>query len=157
MELAPQLGNHLTARGFLSYVHVSQQGLEFSYPPFSTLLVRHEGHVRVNRHVLLEFRTSLTPQEDHECCMAWASTRSRTASQWTFRGAQSTVAICIWRITFCCSLTRERSSRTWFHAASVSVVRPEEAHARDVPEGPMSPAWLCREGDTRRISGRVTG
>ena len=137
---------------------LSQQGLRFSHPPFSTLLLRYEGHVRVNWHVLLEFRTSLTPQEDHECCMAWGV--NEVTNCFAVDIQRSTIYSCHLHLAnqvLLRSLTRERSSRTWFHAASVSVVWPEEAHARDVPEGPMSPAWLCREGDTGRISGRVTG
>ena len=132
MELAPQLGDHFTAWSFLpDCPRLVQQGFQIFAPTILDIAsCRYEGHVRINRHVLLEFRTSFTPQEDHECCVTWGVNEvTNCFIQWTLRGAQSTVAICIWRITFCCSLTRERSSRTWFHAASVSVVLPEEAHA----------------------------
>ena len=48
---------------------LSNKASVFSHPPFTTVLLYHKGHVRLNRHVLLEFRTGLTPQEGHESCM----------------------------------------------------------------------------------------
>ena len=66
MELAPQVGDHLTARVLLSNVRLAKRGLTFSNPPFTALFLGYEVHGHINVEGFLELRNVLAPQVDHE-------------------------------------------------------------------------------------------